>query len=161
MYGGTFTLPEGHELQARVVSEDDTPIKNAQVEMRHEKGSSLDSVSADTNSDGFYQFPNSDPGIEVEGNVSLAVTAPDSSDAYVDEIQQKSLTVDQSQTVAVELPFERSLNYYADSESGKIETMGLRDAVGDWREGRIGTGLLCDVIEAWRSGESVESSVSN
>jgi len=158
---GTFTLPEGHELQARVVSEDDTPVENAQVEVRHEKGSSLDSVSADTNSDGLYQFPNSDPGIEVEGNVSLAVTAPDSSDAYVDEVQQKSLTVDQSRTVAVELPLERNLNYYADSESGKIETMGLRDAVGDWREGRIGTGLLRDVIGAWRSGESVESFVSN
>lgn len=44
---------------------------------------------------------------------------------------------------------------YANEETGRVETDGLREAIGDWRVGEIGTGLLRDVIKYWRSGEPV------
>lgn len=40
---------------------------------------------------------------------------------------------------------------YADEETGVVETEGLREAIDDWREDDIGTGLLREVIDAWRS----------
>lgn len=44
---------------------------------------------------------------------------------------------------------------YADEESGKVETNGLREAIGDWRAGELDTDLLREVISAWRTGEPV------
>jgi len=43
------------------------------------------------------------------------------------------------------------LDRYADEE-GSVETDGLRNAIGDWRDGEIDTDLLRDVIDARRSG---------
>jgi len=50
---------------------------------------------------------------------------------------------------------DKSVSDYADSESGKVETDGLIDAVDDWRDDEINTFLLLDVAGAWRSGEEV------
>lgn len=44
----------------------------------------------------------------------------------------------------------RAVTTYADSD-GVVQTDGLRDAIDDWRAGKIDTDLLRDVITTWRS----------
>ena len=44
---------------------------------------------------------------------------------------------------------------YSDDE-GLITSVGLRDAIEDWRTGRIDTDLLREIVDYWRSGNELE-----
>jgi hypothetical protein len=66
-----------------------------------------------------------------------------------------NITTDQAKTEIVEddLPItesESGLSEYR-NEDGSVTTLGLRDAIEDWRNGDIQTALLGEVITAWRS----------
>lgn len=44
---------------------------------------------------------------------------------------------------------ERSADDYVDEDSGEVETGGLRNAVEDWQNEDIDSGLLTEIIESW------------
>ncbi|TYL38202.1 hypothetical protein CV102_13465 [Natronococcus pandeyae] len=82
-----------------------------------------------------YAFPNSG-----EQTVSLTVT---DANGHSDSTAETVAVLEGS-------PPEEAEDY-ADEETGKVETDGLRDGVDDWRLGRSDTDLLRDVIDLWRS----------
>jgi hypothetical protein len=59
-----------------------------------------------------------------------------------------------SDNVTTDLTIQRRINDYANQE-GIVNTAGLIQAIGDWRNGDVDTGVLLDVINAWRSNEPV------
>jgi|GEM_PF-1387293 len=72
-----------------------------------------------------------------------------------EDVGDREVTVasdDDSDSATVTI--EHSVVTYADGDS-VVETGGLLDAIGDWRDDDIETSLLLEVINAWRSGESV------
>lgn len=106
---GTIEIPEANRLDLRFEDESEDSVSGIPVAVR-----SLDTetdrwwqISASTNFDGFYQFDNSPTGIEVAGDVQVALLADtDDSDAPdVDTIidERLSVTETQSKTYTVDL----------------------------------------------------------
>lgn len=51
---------------------------------------------------------------------------------------------------------KKSVEDYADDNSGVVTGAGLASAFNDWQSGEIGPSLLAGVFEAWQSGEPVD-----
>ena len=95
--------------------------------------------------------------VTLDGNSSTSITlqwTPEDSDVGTHTATVSS--DDDFDTVEIDvLEDEPSVSDYAD-EDGIVQTSGLLDAIGDWRDGKIDTSLLLDVIGAWRQGTPVQ-----
>jgi len=111
-----------------------------------------------------YYDEDSNPGLDAFGNAGSNddATGLSTGEMQGDDAEDNMSALDFDSTwITVEGDYpelgegEPSVSDYADSESGKVETSGLLDAISDWRDDDIGTDLLLDVVSAWRDEKEV------
>lgn len=85
--------------------------------------------------------------------VSL-VWETDGEDVGTHDVIVGSVEREASVSVSIESA-DRSIHDYT-NESDIVEVSGVRDAIDDWLQEKIDTGLLNDVIQAWLTGKPVE-----
>lgn len=115
---GDRTLPAGHVLDVRVVSDEGDPVENASVAIEHvgpDGARATVIVRNATGPDGTFEHPVTDAtGLEVTGNVSVTVRPPGADGGrFVRPVTTRNLSVteDRSVTVRLETPpaFDRPL----------------------------------------------------
>ena len=103
---GEVSIPEGHLLEPQVVGPDDQGLADVQVGVRSLGPDSPRwwQVYTQSNADGYFQYGDSEPGIEVAGEVELVVFGNESDDRLPDSNATEQLTVTEprSETIVVD-----------------------------------------------------------
>lgn len=101
---GTFDIPEGHRLNIQVIDESGIPVEDAITRVHHEEDESFSFITGRTNADGQYQNNETDPGIEIAGDVLVAAAPPEADDPFGENSISVELTVTSPTEAEVELP---------------------------------------------------------
>ncbi|MEF8789483.1 MAG: S8 family serine peptidase [Haloarculaceae archaeon] len=106
---GSRQLPGGHVLDVVVENESGRPVRNASVTLYHWNGTHGDASDGragwvePTRDDGRIYPNGADAGMELTGEVTIAVEPPANSTAFVDETYRRNLTVDANATETIRL----------------------------------------------------------
>ncbi|SIR82411.1 PKD repeat-containing protein [Haladaptatus litoreus] len=103
---GKITIPNAHVLDVRVLDADGNPVSDVSVRLRDHAADSSASVGivGETNEDGFYRADSAPfTGVEVAGNVSIAVRSPATQERFVQRQYRRNLPVTNEQTLTIRL----------------------------------------------------------
>ncbi|WP_049972230.1 PKD domain-containing protein [Haladaptatus cibarius] len=103
---GEITVPNAHVLNVRVLDTDGNPVSDVSVRLSDHAEDSNASVGivGETDENGFYRADRAPfTGVEIAGNVSVAVRSPPTQERFVQRQYRRNLTVTNEQTLTIRL----------------------------------------------------------
>lgn len=97
-------VPNGSVLDVRVVDENGTPVENASLFYWHTNGPAQTGWLVNTSADGRLNSSDDGTGLEVTGNVTVAVEPPENSTRFADTTITRNVTVTNDTSFNVTLP---------------------------------------------------------